>query len=190
MSFKKIMAISGTGGLFKVVAQTKNGFIVESMQDGKRSAVSSYQKISILEDVSIYGKTDDMPLRKVMQMMDEKAEASLAMNPKASSAELQSFLTTVFPDNDGERIYPSDIKKLIQWYRLLKDKVSFEDDKEETATEEVKSEDAEPKQEETKVEAAAPKKASSKKKAESETEKDGDQPVKEKKAPRKKKTEE
>lgn len=132
MSFKKIMAISGTPGLYKIIAQSQNGFIVESMIDGKRTAISSYQKISILEDVSIYGKTEDMPLRKVMKMMDAQSDMCMKMNPKADNKDLYAFLQSVFPDSDSERIYPSDIKKLIQWYQLLKDKVSFEDEKTET----------------------------------------------------------
>lgn len=104
------MSISGMPGLFQVVAQTKNGFIVESLVDGKRQAVSSFQKISILEDVTMYGKTEDKLLREIFISMRSMDAEAVAVNPKAEPAELKAFLNKVFADNDSERIYASDIK--------------------------------------------------------------------------------
>ena len=137
MSLKGVLSISGMGGLFKVVAQTKSGFIVESIVDNKRLPVSATQKISMLEDISVYTTSDDVLLREVFLKMQEHDAEAAAIDLKADGKVFKDFLTKVLPDWDQERVYASDILKMIKWYQLLRGKVTFEEDKEE-----VKAEDA------------------------------------------------
>lgn len=136
MSLKGILSIAGLPGLYKVVAQSKNGFIVESVADKKRQPVASTQRISMLEDISIYCTSGDTPLKQVMLKMKENDAAASAISPKADNKELQSFFTTILPDYDQDRVYTSDIQKVIKWYHSLKDVVTFEDDAEEDKKEE------------------------------------------------------
>lgn len=133
MSLKGIMSIAGMSGLFKLVAQTKTGFIVESLSDKKRHPISASQKISMLEDISVFTKGGDMPLKEVfLKMKDHDAEAS-TIDPKGSPEALKKFFKLVLPDFDEDRVYSSDIKKMTSWYPLIKDLVSMEDPKEETS---------------------------------------------------------
>lgn len=142
MSLKGIISIAKVPGLYKVVAQTKTGFIVESIADKKRMAVSSTQRISMLEDISIYCTSGDKPLREVLLKMKEQDAASSAVSAKAETEELKKYFATILPDFDQERVYTSDIQKIIKWYQSLKDLVSFEEDAtdkpEEAAAEEAK----------------------------------------------------
>lgn len=127
MSLKGIISIAKVPGLYKVVAQTKTGFIVESISDKKRMAVSSTQRISMLEDISIYCTSGDKPLREVLLKMKEQDAASSAISAKADTDELKKYFATILPDFDKERVYTSDIQKIIKWYQSLKDIVSFEE---------------------------------------------------------------
>ncbi len=145
MSLKGIISISGMPGLFKVLAQTKSGFIVESLQDKKRMPVSSTQRISMLEDISVYTNTDDLPLKEVMLKLIDHAEKSPLIDPKSDPIKLRDFFKKVVPEYDAERVYPSDIKKIITWFELVKDFVTIADEPEEkteaeTASEEVAEE--------------------------------------------------
>lgn len=142
MSLKGIISIAKVPGLYKVVAQTKTGFIVESIADKKRMAVSSTQRISMLEDISIYCTSGDKPLREVLLKMKEQDAASSAVSAKADTEELKKYFATILPDFDQERVYTSDIQKIIKWYQSLKDIVSFEEAEgekpEEAAAEDIK----------------------------------------------------
>lgn len=122
------MSISGMSGLFKVVAQTKSGFIVESLIDKKRTAVQSTQKISMLDDISVFTADGEKPLKEVLLSIKEKDKDKLPVNPKSEPAELKSYFKTVIPDYDEERVYASDIKKIISWYGLVKDIVTKEEE--------------------------------------------------------------
>lgn len=141
MSLKGILAISGMPGLYKVVAQTKNGFIVESFTDKKRTPVSSTQRITMLEDITMYCTSRDASLKEVLQKMKENDAASSAISPKTEGNDLKKFFETILPDYDQARVYNSDIQKVIKWYQALKDHVTFEDDAEEETKEEVLVED-------------------------------------------------
>ncbi len=143
MSLKGIMAISGMPGLYKILAQSKNGFIVESLADKKRLPVASTQRITMLEDITMYCTSRDASLKEVMLKMKENDSASAAINPKADGNELKKFFETILPDYDQNRVYNSDIQKVIKWYQTLKDHVTFEaeaeeDTKEDALVEEVK----------------------------------------------------
>jgi hypothetical protein len=130
MSLKGIIAISGMPGLYKVLAQTKSGFIVESLNDKKRMPVASTQRISMLEDISVYTQTDDLPLKDVMMKFLEFSGTNSLIDPKSDPAALKTFFKSIVPDFDTERVYPSDIKKMIGWFTMVKDFVAVEDEPE------------------------------------------------------------
>jgi hypothetical protein len=132
MKLSEILSIAGKPGLFKVVTQTKNGVIVESLLDGKRVTAFAHERISSLEEISIFGETEDVPLKDVFKLISDKQECKEALNHKSSGKELKSFFLEVMPDYDQDRVYVSDIKKVIQWYNLLlkKDMLQFEDEQE------------------------------------------------------------
>lgn len=116
MDLTGIFTIGGKPGLQKLVAQSSNGVIVESLLDGKRfNAYSSY-KISSLEDITIYGEVDDIPLKEVFSAIGKANNFGKLEVPAKS--ELKSTLSTYVPA-DSERVYESDIKKLFSWYNLL-----------------------------------------------------------------------
>ena len=125
MELKDVISISGMSGLYKVVAQSKGGFIVESLADGKRSPVSATQRISTLGDISIFTKKDELPLREVFLKIQEANGGKAGIDAKAAPEELKKYFKTLVPDFDEQRVYPSDIKKVVAWYELLNGKVDF-----------------------------------------------------------------
>jgi hypothetical protein len=129
MSLEKIMSVSGLPGLFRLVAQNKSGFVVESIAGQKRTVVNARQRVSMLKDITVYTRTGDKPLREILLALREKHGAQLPVNPKSDPAELKKFFESVVPDYDPERVYLSDIKKIVGWYALL-DGFSFEEEKE------------------------------------------------------------
>ncbi len=136
MSLQGIIAVSGLPGLYKVLAQTKSGFIVESLLDNKRSPVSSSERISMLEDISVFTISEDLPLKDVFKKIKENDNADFIPSPKSANKVLLEFFKSVLPDFDEERVYPSDIKKIISWYHLVKDNLD-EDDTEQEVNENV-----------------------------------------------------
>ena len=124
MSLSKIISIPGMSGLYKMIAQLRNGgFIVESFIDQKRIPVSSTQRIIMLEDIRIYTTEDEVPLNDVFLRMKEKNELCIAITPQTNSGELRSTLKQIVPEFDEERVHDSDIKKMFAWYVLLKDQI-------------------------------------------------------------------
>ncbi|MDX1446414.1 DUF5606 domain-containing protein [Lishizhenia sp.] len=119
MNLKGVISISGRPGLYKVVGQGKNNIIVEALNDNKRIPAYATDRISALEDISIYTYEEDVPLREVYIKFREKVAEEQVLSHKESLSKLESFLEEVLPDYDKERVYPSDIKKLFQWYNLL-----------------------------------------------------------------------
>jgi len=119
MNIKGIIAISGRPGLFKVVAQSKNSVIVESMIDKKRFPAYASEKISTLEDISIFTYDEDVKLTDVFKTIFEKNDGKECISHKSSATELSNALIEVLPNFDQERVYPSDVKKIFQWYNLL-----------------------------------------------------------------------
>ena len=140
---KTILSISGKPGLYKLISQGKNMLIVESLVDKKRYG---NEKIISLGDIAMYTDTEEVPLKDVLLSMKKKENgAAVALDvKKASVKELQAYLAAVLPNFDRDRVYVSDIKKLISWYNLLvaSDMTDFEETSE-TAAEEVKEETAE-----------------------------------------------
>lgn len=116
---KDILSISGYGGLFKYVSQGRNGIIVESLEDNKRMPAHASAKVSALEDISVFTETDDMPLKDVLKAIFEKENGGQAINHKSADADLKKYFASVIPNYDKERVYNSDIRKIINWYNIL-----------------------------------------------------------------------
>lgn len=119
MDLSGIISISGRPGLYKVVAQGKNSIIVESLVDNKRFPAYASDRISALEDISIYTLEDDKPLKEIFDGLYLKVDGGEVPSHKEDISVLQEFLSEVLPNYDEERVYPSDIKKIFQWYNLL-----------------------------------------------------------------------
>lgn len=119
MDIKGIIAISGRPGLFKVIAKSKSNVIVESMIDKKRFPAYASEKISTLEDISIFTYDDDVKLMDVLKTIFEKYQGGQCISHKSDSSELSKTLIEILPNYDQERVYPSDVKKIFQWYNLL-----------------------------------------------------------------------
>lgn len=123
MSLEKILAISGKPGLYELKTQTRNGFVAESLSDGKKISVSLRHNVSLLSEIAIYTNTEEVPLADVLQKVKEKENgAATSVNHKESKNVLTAYFEEVLPDYDQDRVYPSDIKKVIQWYNLLHSK--------------------------------------------------------------------
>lgn len=116
----KILSISGKPGLFKLISQSKNMFIVESLIDGKRKPSYSNEKVISLEDVAIFTDDGEVRLGNVFNLIKEKENgAKASVDPKANPQVLRDYFATVLPNFDRDRVYPTDIKKMIVWYNLL-----------------------------------------------------------------------
>ena len=139
MEFNKIIAVTGKPGLFQVISQSKNAVIAESLTDKKRLAINATQNVSLLENIAIYTYEEDIPLLDVFTAMFEKTEGKEAISHKESSKKLVSFFAEVLPDYDDERVYTSNIKKVIQWFNALV-KAGMDFSKVEVASEETEKE--------------------------------------------------
>ena len=118
---KTILAISGKPGLYKLISRGKNMLIVESLSDKKRFPTYGNEKIISLGDIAMYTDAEDVPLRVILEAMKQKENGEVVTLDikKASSDELYTYLETVLPNYDRDRVHASDIKKLISWYNLL-----------------------------------------------------------------------
>ncbi|WP_353959579.1 DUF5606 family protein [Aequorivita aurantiaca] len=119
MSLEKVLSISGKPGLYKLKTQTRTGFLAESLLDGKTINVSGRQNVSLLSEIAVYTLKEEVPLREVFQKISEKEDGKETLSHKASKEELEEFFFEVMPDYDEDRVYASDIKKMVQWYNLL-----------------------------------------------------------------------
>lgn len=119
MNLKDILAISGKPGLYKFISQGRNGIIVESFIDQKRMIVHSSAKVSALEDIAIYTETEEISLGDIFTKIIEKLDSKPALSHKSSPEELKSFFEEILPDYDKDRVYISDIKKVVNWYNIL-----------------------------------------------------------------------
>ncbi len=119
MNLTGIIAISGKPGLFKVIAQGKSNLIVESLEDGKRIPAYSTDRISALEDISVYTYEEDEVLSNVFESIHKKENGGVAPSHKEDKSTLENYLLEILPNYDQERVYFSDVKKIFQWYNLL-----------------------------------------------------------------------
>ncbi len=129
MRIREIVAISGMGGLFKVEGQKPNGLIVTSLQEGWTKFVSNRQNMfSLLENISIYTNTDNVELADVLVKVHEMKAANPVPDPSSDTAALRNWFVAIQPDHDQEKVYISDIKKLIRWYNILDEKGIMDDE--------------------------------------------------------------
>ena len=120
MSLKQILSISGKPGLYKIITQTRTGFIAESLLDQKRLSVGIQQNVSLLSEIAIYTLTEEVPLAQVFKIIKEKENSGgTSVSHKDSTDKLEEYFFNILPEYDEDRVYVSDIKKIIQWYNLL-----------------------------------------------------------------------
>lgn len=122
MNLEKILAISGKPGLYALKVQTRTGFVAESLIDGKKITVSLKSNVSLLSEISIYTYEGEKPLSEVMQLIVIKEDKGPAISHKEDNATLTAYFKEVLPQYDEERVYPSDIKKVLNWYNMLQAK--------------------------------------------------------------------
>ena len=123
MTLDKILSISGKPGLYQLLTQTRSGFVGESLLDGKRLSVGIRHNVSVLSEIAIYTLEEEIPLREVFQKIKEKENGKkTSVSHKDDKLKLEEYFFEVLPNYDEDRVYPSDIKKIIQWYNLLVDK--------------------------------------------------------------------
>lgn len=122
MSLDKILAIGGKPGLYKLVTQTRGGFVAESLIDNKRLSISARQNVSVLSEIAIYTLTEEVPLKQVLETIKKKEKGELtSVKPKDGKDKLEEYFFDILPDYDEDRVYASDIKKVVQWYNLLQE---------------------------------------------------------------------
>jgi cobalamin-dependent methionine synthase I len=134
MDLKGILSVSGYGGLFKLIKQSKSGFIVESLLDNKRMQAFATSKISTLEEIAIYTESSEVHLKEVLRSIFRLEEGKpVKLGAKSTNDDFKAYFGKILPDYDKERVYVSDMKKVVTWYNLLLDKglVDLEEDKEE-----------------------------------------------------------
>jgi len=117
---KEILSVTGKPGLFKLVSQGKNMLIVESLIDGKRFPAYTKDKVVSLGDIAIFTETEEVPLGQVLESLKEKENGAVcSIDPKSDNDKLRKYMLEVLPDYDRDRVYPSDIRKLLTWYNIL-----------------------------------------------------------------------
>jgi len=119
MTIEKIISVAGKPGLFEIISQTKGGLIVQSLLDKKRVPINAMHNVSSLNDIAIYTYEEEVPLREVLKNIAEKQNNVEGISHKDSNANLISFFNEVLPNFDDERVYASNIKKIVQWYNIL-----------------------------------------------------------------------
>jgi len=117
---KEILSITGKPGLFKLISKANNMLIVESLVDKKRIPVYSKDKVVSLGDIAIFTETTEVPLSKVLESVLAKENGAVcSIDAKAENQVLRTFMAEVLPEYDKDRVYPSDIRKIINWYNIL-----------------------------------------------------------------------
>lgn len=122
MSLDKILSVAGKPGLFKLVTQTRAGFVAESLLDGKKITVSFKNNVSVLSEIAIYTLEEEVPLREVFLKIQEKENGGKTpLSHKDDKLQLEEYFFEILPNYDEDRVYVSDIKKVIQWYNMLQE---------------------------------------------------------------------
>jgi hypothetical protein len=122
MSLQKVLAITGKPGLYELKVQTRTGFVAESLLDGKKVTVGLRNNVSLLSEISIYTYDGEVKLAEVFKVIAQKQEGQPALSHKEDGAVLLDFFREVLPNYDEDRVYLSDVKKVVQWYNLLQPK--------------------------------------------------------------------
>ncbi len=120
MILDKILSIGGKPGLFKLLTQTRSGFVAESLLDGKKLTVSLRSNVSVLSEIAIYTLDEELPLREVFKKIQVKEKGGkTSITHKSEKIQLEEYFFEILPSYDEDRVYASDIKKVVQWYNLL-----------------------------------------------------------------------
>lgn len=120
MNLRGIVSLSGKSGLFKALAQNRSGFILESLDEAKNKVVTNAtSKLATLDDITIFGHDEDITLISILEKMKETAATTAVPDPKADGKVLREYFTAISPNHDPERVYTSDIKKILTWYGIL-----------------------------------------------------------------------
>ena len=122
MNLEKILAIYGKAVLYVLKVQTRTGFVAESLTDGKKITVNLKSNVSLLSEISIYTYEGEKPLAEIMQRIADKEKKGEALSHKEDNVKLTAYFKEILPDYDEERVYPSDIKKVLNWYNMLQAK--------------------------------------------------------------------
>ena len=141
MGLEKILSVAGKPGLYKLITQTRTGFVAESLLDGKKISVGLRSNVSVLSEIAIYTLDEELPLREVFLKIQEKEDGKkTSVSHKDEKIKLEEYFFEVLPNYDEDRVYTSDIKKIIQWYNLLVDNDLADFSKEEPKDKENKEE--------------------------------------------------
>jgi hypothetical protein len=137
VELEKILSVAGKPGIYQLITGGKTTIIVESLLDGKRMPVHPTQRVSSLSDISMFTYEEDVPLRDIFLKAKEVFQGGPAPDHKSDSKVLRDAMLKILPDYDSERVYDSDIRKLLQWYNILqaKDMLDFAEQKEESEAE-------------------------------------------------------
>ena len=120
LSLDKVLAISEKPGLYKLITQTRSGLLAESLIDGKRIAISLRNNVSILSEIAIYTLNEEIPLKEVLLKIKNKESGEpTTISHKDGKDALEEYFFSILPDYDEDRVYASDIKKVIRWYNIL-----------------------------------------------------------------------
>jgi hypothetical protein len=136
MNLEGIISISGMPGLYKVVGQMKNGVIAESLNDKKRFPIYSHQQVSTLEDISMFTTGDNKPVSDIMKAIYDKEKGGASIDHKADEKEITKYFESVLPDYDKERVHPSNMRKLFNWYNTLQATGNLKTKEESTSSDE------------------------------------------------------
>ena len=121
MNLEGILNVNGKPGLFKVVSKGKNTVIIESLTDGKRGPIHSHSQANMLAEIVIYTYDDTKPLSEIFDDISKKENGKKTITHKSSKSELTNYFREILANYDEERVYISDIKKVIQWYNAIHD---------------------------------------------------------------------
>lgn len=141
---KGILAVSGHSGLFKKIAEGKTHIIVENLVTERRMPVHSSSKVSALEDIAVFTDSGEKPLKEVLKSIFERENGGKTIDHKVSDEELKRFFSEVVPDFNREKVYVSDIRKVVSWYNILQEKelLDFSEEEEiKTEAEETETEE-------------------------------------------------
>lgn len=119
MLLEKIISISGKPGLYKLVSQLRNGFIIEDVTNKKKVSIGNSSQVSLLDNIAMFTFDKEVPLFEVFENVAKNNDYKQTISHKASDSELKEFMLASLPNYDTERVYASDIKKLAQWYNIL-----------------------------------------------------------------------
>lgn len=119
MTLDKLIVVTGKPGIFEIASKSKSGLIVTSLTDNKKFPIHNIHNVSSLNDIAIYTDEEEVPLRTIFTTIHKKEEGKQSINHKESKNVLTDYFTEILPNYDTERVYPSNIKKIVQWYNIL-----------------------------------------------------------------------